>query len=140
MKSLNLRAVVTLEILQAHFRDHGVIPAQHKVALRLGLSPSSTDIVRAAYGHLEAAGFIRRLSDDWSRIKLIEAQDQDAADYAHSARHPARRAQYLQFVAALQASPPGALVPELRGLKPLNQRTRVYWLDGFPPSLTGSAA
>jgi hypothetical protein len=138
--TLNLRAVVTLEILQAHFRDHGRLPPQHKVALRLGLSPSSTDIVRAAYGHLEAAGFIRRLSHGWSRIKLVDTEDQDAADYARRANTETRRAQYLEIVQGLQISPPLAITSKLRGLKPLHNHTKAYWLLGFPPSMTGSAA
>jgi len=138
--TLNLRAVVTLEILQAHFRDHGVLPPQHKVALYLGLSPSSTDIVRAAYASLEGAGLIRRVGAGWDRIKLVEPEDQDAADYARRANSDGRRAQYLQIVQGLQVAAPDRLLPKLRGLKPLKQRTRVFWRDGFPPSLSGDAA
>lgn len=140
MTALNLRAVVTLEILQAHLRDHGVLPPQHKVALRLGLSPSSTDIVRAAYDSLEKAGFIRRMSAGWDRIKLVDSEDQDAADYARGANSDMRRAQYLQIVQGLQVAPAHALLTKLRGLKPLKERTRIFWLDGFPPSLSGDAA
>jgi len=132
MTALNLRAVVTLEILQAHFRDHGVMPPQHKVALRLGLSPSSTDIVRAAYDSLERAGFIRRMSAGWDRIKLVEPEDQDASDYARRANSDGRRAQYLQIVQGLQVAPPDRLLTKLRGLKPLHKHTKAYWLIGFP--------
>jgi DNA-binding transcriptional regulator YhcF (GntR family) len=138
--TLNIRAVVTLEILQAHFANHGVIPAQHKVALRLGLSPSSTDIVRAAYSALESAGFIRRLSKDWSRIKMIQAEDKDAADFARRANSEARYTQHRQIVEGLQGTPPLSLLPKLRGLQPLSRRKKVYWLDGFPQAPTGSAA
>lgn len=138
--TLNLRAVVTLEILQAHFRDHGVMPAQYKVALRLGLSPSSTDIVRAAYMALEQAGLIRRLSHGWRRIKLIQPEDDNAADFPGRVCPQARYADQLQIVQGLQVAPPDRLLTKLRGLKPLKQRTRVFWLDGFPSAPTGSAA
>lgn len=138
--TLNLRAVVTLEILQAHFHDHGVMPPQHKVALRLGLSPSSTDIVRAAYASLEGAGLIRRVGAGWDRIKLVEAEDKDAADYARGANSDIRSAQYMQIVQGLQVAPPDRLLTKFRGLKPLTKRTQVFWLDGFPPSLSGDAA
>lgn len=138
--TLNLRAQVTLEILQAHFSLYGQMPAQHKVALRLGLSPSSTDIVRAAYTALERAGLIRRLGPGWSRIKLVETEDKDAADFARRANTDARYSQHRQIVEALQVSAPVALKDKFRGLKPLSQRAKVFWLDGFPAAPTGSAA
>lgn len=140
MSALNLRSVVTLEILQAHYANHGVIPPQYQVALRLGLSPSSTDIVRAAYMALENAGLIRRLSSGWGRIKLVEPEHDNAADIPLRTSLAAQYTQQLQFVKALQVAPEASLIPKLRGLKPLSTYTRGYWLLGFPARPERSAA
>lgn len=138
--ALNIRDEVTLEVLQAHFRAHGVMPAQYKVALRLGLSPSSTDIVRAAYAKLERAGLIRRLSPSWRRIKLVEPEDNDAADFARRICPDTHYAEQRKFVEALSQRAPLGLIPKLRGLKPLSERTKVFWRDGFPsPPVRGAA-
>lgn len=138
--ALNLRSVVALEILQAHFRDHGKIPAQYKVALRLGLSPSSTDIVRAAYMALENAGFIRRLSHDWRRIKLVDPKEDDAADIPRRTSLAAQFSHHRKLVQGLQVSPEASLVSKLRGLRPLSTYTKAYWLLGFPSAPERSAA
>jgi hypothetical protein len=131
--ALSPRDETVLRFLRAELKANRIAPAQWKVAVALGRSPSSTDHVRAAYAALELAGYIRRMSaQGWRCIKLVEPEDDDAADRARRlCADPSYLAQ-LKLVQALPVSPKIGLAHRLKGLAPLSESTKRNWLEGFP--------
>lgn len=135
MIGLSRRENDLLGFIRSHVKEQGVSPSFEQMAVHLGLSPNSKSSVQRSVDRLVWAGCLAKTAGDARSLKPVYTADYHAPDCDCGDCLRANYLRDLKLVEALQVAPPAALVPKLRGLKPVPALTRVYWRSGFPKSL-----
>jgi SOS-response transcriptional repressor LexA len=139
MRKLTVRQRDALEFIRSEVEARGVPPTCAEIAGRLG-SPKSKASALCILDALMAAGYLRRRPNRARAIELLQDETYHRPDCDCDGCAETRYFEQLKLVHALQFSPPAALVPKLKGLRPVSELTKVYWLRGFPRSLRPRSA
>lgn len=135
MMGLTHRQREALEFVRAHLEAYGFSPTVREIMAALGLGTNSTSRCMEILRALEEKGHVRRLQKRARGIELVQTEYYHARDCDCLGCADTRYFEQLKLFKALQVSPKSTLVPKLRGLKPVSELTKVYWLRGFPLSL-----
>jgi SOS-response transcriptional repressor LexA len=127
-----------LQFIRAELETKGVPPTFAEMQWFMGISSKS--MVHQLLGELERLRLIRRTPHRRQAIELLPAKDYHRPDCPCEGCAETRYFEQLKLVHALQFSPPPALVPKLKGLRPVSELTKLYWLRGFPRSLRPRSA
>lgn len=127
-----------LHFIRAEVEAKGIPPTFAEMQWFMGVSSKS--MVHQLLGELERLRLIRRTPHRRQAIELLPTDDYHAPDCDCDGCAETRYFEQLKLVHALQYSPPAALAPKLKGLRPVSELTKVYWLRGFPRSLRPRSA
>lgn len=135
---LSAREQDVLRFIRTYLECNGFSPSYEEISVFLGCN--SKHSVLTVVDRLVFVGLLRKLPNRKRALELVEAEDNHAPDCACDGCAASRYLADRKLVEALQVVPEFPRGVWLNGLRKLSARTRVFWRDGFPPSLTGDAA